>query len=158
MASHRRRTYIEPGAGFGQRAVIQRTGGHAQAMQESRMRVKLCACAGCLRIASHGGYCLRHKGLADRKKKGPFRGTVRSSSSPYNGLYRTARWRRERRAFLEEHPFCAVCGGTSTLVDHIVPHHGDEIVFWDQRNWQALCASCHSAKTLRENNFFKKNL
>jgi 5-methylcytosine-specific restriction endonuclease McrA len=32
----------------------------------------------------------------------------------------------------------------ATLVDHIVPHKGDEVLFWDQNNWQGLCDTCHS--------------
>ncbi|MBB4267611.1 HNH endonuclease [Roseospira visakhapatnamensis] len=60
---------------------------------------------------------------------------------------RTAAWKRARRAFLAEHPVCAVCGAPATVVDHIVPHRGDLTVFWDRSRWQALCASCHGRKT-----------
>ena len=35
----------------------------------------------------------------------------------------------------------------ATDVDHIVPHRGDPVLFWDQSNWQALCHSHHSIKT-----------
>jgi 5-methylcytosine-specific restriction protein A len=35
-------------------------------------------------------------------------------------------------------------------VDHIVSHHGDEALFWDEDNLQALCKSCHDKKTARE--------
>jgi len=36
----------------------------------------------------------------------------------------------------------------STVVDHIQPVKGPEDpAFWDPRNHQALCRSCHSAKT-----------
>ena len=28
-------------------------------------------------------------------------------------------------------------------MDHIVPHRGDHKCFWDRKNWQALCRSCH---------------
>jgi 5-methylcytosine-specific restriction protein A len=38
----------------------------------------------------------------------------------------------------------------ATDVDHIVPHRGDSILFWDQNNWQALCHRHHSIKTRRE--------
>jgi 5-methylcytosine-specific restriction protein A len=34
------------------------------------------------------------------------------------------------------------------VVDHVAPHRGDEMLFWDrERNWQALCRACHDAKT-----------
>jgi 5-methylcytosine-specific restriction endonuclease McrA len=30
------------------------------------------------------------------------------------------------------------------VVDHIQPHRGDQRLFWDRRNWQPLCRTCHS--------------
>ena len=41
----------------------------------------------------------------------------------------------------------------ATLVDHKTPHRGDPERFWDQeKNWQGLCATCHSgAKRELEN-------
>ena len=65
-------------------------------------------------------------------------------------LYDTARWKRERAAFLRAHPLCRYCeqqGRTSlaTVVDHITPHKGDPALFWNQENWQSLCATDHSA-------------
>jgi 5-methylcytosine-specific restriction protein A len=38
----------------------------------------------------------------------------------------------------------------ATVVDHIIPHRGDEKLFWDRDNWQALCKSCHDHKTWTE--------
>jgi len=35
----------------------------------------------------------------------------------------------------------------ATVVDHIVPHRGDPILFWDEKNWQPLCKDCHGVKT-----------
>jgi len=35
----------------------------------------------------------------------------------------------------------------ATVVDHIVPHKGDAVLFWKQSNWQALCRDCHNRKT-----------
>lgn len=60
-----------------------------------------------------------------------------------------ARWQRYRRTFLAAHPLCVFClrmGRTepATVVDHIEPHKGDEVLFWDTDNWQSLCASCHN--------------
>jgi 5-methylcytosine-specific restriction protein A len=65
------------------------------------------------------------------------------------------RWRRARLAFLTRHPLCASCQALrrvvpATVVDHLVPHRGDQRLFWDKRNWQGLCKSCHDAKTARE--------
>ncbi len=65
------------------------------------------------------------------------------------------RWRKARASFLREHPLCAMCladGLTvaATVVDHINPHRGDQSLFWDNSNWQPLCASCHSGAKQRE--------
>ena len=39
-----------------------------------------------------------------------------------------------------------------TVVDHIRPHRGDPVLFWDEKNWQSLCKSCHDKKTWNEDN------
>ena len=38
----------------------------------------------------------------------------------------------------------------ATVVDHMVPHRGDEKLFWDRSNWRALCKRCHDKKTGNE--------
>ena len=65
------------------------------------------------------------------------------------------RWRVLARAFLRRHPFCVACRAArrvtlATDVDHVVAHKGDDGLFWDEANWQALCARCHGLKTKRE--------
>ncbi|WP_368028316.1 HNH endonuclease signature motif containing protein [Paenibacillus sp. DCT19] len=40
------------------------------------------------------------------------------------------------------------------MVDHIVPHKGDEGLFWDSTNWQALCKRCHDIKTVTQDGGF----
>lgn len=62
-----------------------------------------------------------------------------------------ARWRRARAAFLAEHPLCADhqargLVAAATVVDHIVPHRGDQALFWDRANWQPLCKGCHDSQ------------
>ena len=64
-------------------------------------------------------------------------------------------WRNARAVYLAENPLCVLClqEGTTTEateVDHIVPHKGHQALFWDVRNWQALCKSHHSQKTAHE--------
>jgi 5-methylcytosine-specific restriction enzyme A len=64
-------------------------------------------------------------------------------------------WRRARAAFLAQHPLCAACRALgrvvpATVVDHVVPHRGDQKLFWDQTNWAPACKPCHDAKTARE--------
>jgi 5-methylcytosine-specific restriction enzyme A len=65
------------------------------------------------------------------------------------------RWRRARAAYLARHPLCVPCRVAGRLkpaavVDHVVPHRGDPVLFWDEGNWQGLCKPCHDAKTARE--------
>jgi 5-methylcytosine-specific restriction protein A len=38
----------------------------------------------------------------------------------------------------------------ATVVDHVIPHKGDKALFWDESNWQPMCAPCHSSKTVKE--------
>ena len=66
-----------------------------------------------------------------------------------------AKWRAARRQFIAKNPLCCACmaGGRVTptfAVDHIVPHRGDQRLFWDVSNWQALCEEHHNAKSSRE--------
>ena len=66
-----------------------------------------------------------------------------------------AEWRKASRQFLRENPLCAECMKAGKLraakvTDHIVPHKGDMLLFWDRSNWRALCWRCHSRKTAKE--------
>ena len=68
------------------------------------------------------------------------------------------RWRTARKKFLKEHPFCVKCQEQGKLikanvVDHIKPHRGDKVLFWDQSNWQPLCKRCHDHKTKTEDRY-----
>ena len=63
-----------------------------------------------------------------------------------------SRWQKARDLFLKQHPLCAFCQAEgkivpATVVDHIIPHRGDQTLFWDQSNWEALCKDCHDKKT-----------
>ena len=64
-------------------------------------------------------------------------------------LYDLRRWRRASRAYLGAHPLCVMCeqqgrATLATVVDHVIPHKGDPVLFWDESNWQGLCATDHS--------------
>ena len=63
-----------------------------------------------------------------------------------------ARWRKARALYLRQYPLCVLCHAEgkvvpATVVDHIIPHRGDQKLFWDQANWAALCKECHDRKT-----------
>jgi 5-methylcytosine-specific restriction protein A len=38
------------------------------------------------------------------------------------------------------------------VVDHIIPHKGDMKLFWDTKNWSALCKWHHDSVKQREEN------
>jgi len=71
------------------------------------------------------------------------------------------RWRKARATFLRGHALCVECDRDgivmpATRVDHITPHKGDQVLFWDKTNWQPLCESHHNAKTAREDSNFAR--
>jgi 5-methylcytosine-specific restriction protein A len=37
----------------------------------------------------------------------------------------------------------------ATVVDHVVPHRGDMALFWDPKNRQSLCDTCHNSHKQR---------
>lgn len=59
------------------------------------------------------------------------------------------RWAAESQAYRQQHPLCCCCRANGLIVacevvDHIQPHRGDQRLFWDPANWQALCHRCHN--------------
>lgn len=103
-----------------------------------------CRHPGCPELIPYGTkYCEKHKPMHPEE--------VRSAGS--RGYGRA--WQKASKAFLSAHPLCARCMAEgryrkATVVDHIVPHRGDELLFWDRGNWQALCKKCHDNKTWTE--------
>lgn len=66
----------------------------------------------------------------------------------------TATWDRAAADFKRRNPLCVMCQARGKItaayaVDHIVPHKGDQKLFWDESNWQSLCQECHSADKQR---------
>ncbi|AWV07218.1 HNH endonuclease signature motif containing protein [Marilutibacter maris] len=65
------------------------------------------------------------------------------------------RWQQYRLRFLAEHPLCVMCQAegrvtAATIVDHKQPHRGDERLFWEPTNHQALCKPHHDGEKQRE--------
>jgi len=109
-----------------------------------------CSWPGCNTLVS-SGRCERHA-IQTRRMVDARRGSAASRGYNY-------KWRKARSRFLTHHPLCAACFSSgrvnpSSEVDHIRPHKGDEALFWDERNWQALCKACHSRKTNSEDGGF----
>jgi len=79
--------------------------------------------------------------------------TNKSSIARYGFNYR--RWRKIRRMHLIQNPLCAECLkqniiNLATQVDHIKPHRGDPVKFYDRKNLQSLCTSHHNQKSAKE--------
>lgn len=73
------------------------------------------------------------------------------------------RWQKARAAFLAAHPLCAECERegrltAATVVDHVVPHKGDQELFWRESNWAPMCAACHDRKTATHDGAFGRPL
>lgn len=105
-----------------------------------------CARPGC-RTLGHERYCDAHQ-KQERQEQDQRRGSAAS-----RGYGR--KWQAARIDFIRRHPICIACHregrvAATTVVDHIVPHRGDEKLFWRRSNWQPLCKTCHDAKTARE--------
>jgi 5-methylcytosine-specific restriction endonuclease McrA len=81
----------------------------------------------------------------------------RNAAAPWREWYNTTEWRRlridifKRDLFTCQWPGCGrVEGNTSLLVaDHVVPHRGDERLFWNCTNLQTLCKPCHDGPKAR---------
>lgn len=74
-----------------------------------------------------------------------------------------ARWQRERKAFLSkpENVLCVMCKEDgriteATVVDHKVPHRGDQALMWDRTNWQPLCKWHHDSHKQAEEKGHKR--
>ena len=64
-------------------------------------------------------------------------------------------WRKARDRFLALHPLCVYCKEqglitAATVVDHKIPHRGDQTLFWDEGNWQSLCKPHHDGTKAKE--------
>lgn len=117
-----------------------------------RIAPRACRSPACSRTTSHvSGFCpdcLSKRRAADDQRRG---------SAAERG-YGT-RWQKARATYLASHPLCKQCGERglivrATVVDHIIPHKGDQKLFWDARNWQPLCKPCHDKKTATEDGGF----
>lgn len=70
-------------------------------------------------------------------------------------LYHTARWKDLRKKVLWEEKQCRRCEKRGVFsvpdtVNHIKPHRGDPVLFFDRENLEAVCAQCHGGLIQRE--------
>ncbi len=109
-------------------------------------RPRPCKQPGCRALVRDRAYCEQHKPKEYERPTAHQRG--------YG-----ARWQKARAGWLRSYPLCVVCQAEGKLtvatdVDHITPHKGDMVLFWDASNWQSLCRAHHSQKTAREDGGF----
>lgn len=114
--------------------------------------MKPCNHAGCGKLIQQlDSHCPKHKQLVSKQKDA---GRKTAHQRGY-----TSKWRTARLGFLAKHPLCQHCTDNNeveeaTVVDHITPHRGDSVLFWDRQNWQPLCKLCHDRKTATEDGGF----
>lgn len=101
-----------------------------------------------------GTYCEQHK----KQEKVSSREYDKQRGTATQRGY-DSRWRKARKTFLSRNPLCKHCEEEgrltpATVVDHVVPHKGDKVLFWDKDNWQPLCTRCHNRKTAKEDGGF----
>lgn len=100
----------------------------------------------------------RLKTIPPRLKQAPTRVTSLPRTEAWSsGLTTTERgygwrWQQARNRFLgrAENALCRMCAAegrtvAATVVDHIVPHKGDQRLMWDEANWQPLCKLHHDS-------------
>ena len=103
-----------------------------------------CKHPGCGMLVEYGQkYCAEHKSMHPEY-------TRAASKRGYSSA-----WQKASKAYLREHPLCVEClkcgiYTQATVVDHVKPHRGDKVLFWNRNNWQSLCKPCHDKKTGRE--------
>ncbi len=103
-----------------------------------------CNQPGCPALVSKG-YCDKHR---EKKQRG-------SSTQRGYGY----RWQQARLVYLKENPLCVQCKEDNQIVaaqviDHIIPHKGNQELSWDEDNWQSLCKHHHDIKTATEDGGF----
>lgn len=67
----------------------------------------------------------------------------------YRHLYRSQKWKVLSYDFLKRNPKCTFCGAKSQVTDHITPHKGNVMMFFDVNNLQPLCKRCHDSDKAR---------
>lgn len=110
-----------------------------------------CCASGCRALVDKG-YCADHQHLAPKQLIERQRGNSSQRGYGY-------KWQVARKRHLVEHPLCVECESNgivkaADVVDHIIPHKGDQQLFWDESNWQSLCSTCHNRKTATQDSNF----
>lgn len=107
--------------------------------------------------------CRRAPAVVRGRCRGCYRSVDRDRGTFRERGY-TSTWDRRAADFKRRYPYCGMRPGNrkpvmshcveqgrqtpAYQVDHVVPHRGNQQLFWDEQgNWQSLCRSCGSAKS-----------
>lgn len=119
---------------------------------------RLCCCPGCSRFREEGSkYCSKHRekyeAIEEQRKKEWLEKKYNWSNrqrtlNPERRKFYGARWRKARKLFLENHPYCS-CEGCNQMAMEI--HHDwpvgydywNEHDFYDSTHWVGLCRYHH---------------
>ena len=118
-----------------------------------RSSQKLCAYPACGAL-TRSRFCSKHIKVEVKRKAAGDRLRPNSYQRGYD-----RQWRNARKFFLIGYPVCVHClakgiDRLAQVVDHIVPHKGCKVLFWNRKNWQSLCKQCHDRKTATEDGGF----
>lgn len=112
----------------------------------------ICRHPGCGKAIARPGYCDNHQNDArqwDNNKRAAARQQKRTLST------NSTIWRRLRDQVLREQPLCAECHRNRRITEaSVIDHVNGDATDNRRENLQALCASCHSRKTAREDGGF----
>lgn len=93
------------------------------------------------------GFCSDHEQHAPKRSFDKLKPGIRDK------FYDTPEWRKTRKEYLEQHPWCQLrlkdCKRRATQVDHKKPR-SEGGASLDPSNLQGLCSSCHGKKTLQQ--------
>lgn len=111
-----------------------------------------CSQPGCPELTDHR-FCPAHARAEDERYR------TYQRDPAINKRY-DHRWHKIRNAYIAKHPLCEHCQVTGRVtpaaeVDHIVPLERGGT--HDETNLQALCKPCHSSKTAREDERWRKD-
>lgn len=70
-------------------------------------------------------------------------------------MYDAQAWRNYRVRFLATNRECYSCGNSAEVVDHLIPHKGDQKLFEKLDNHIPLCVTCHNTVTTKFDRNFR---
>lgn len=119
---------------------------------------KICAKPNCGKLTT-GRFCEQHNIENQRNVKAKAKTYDNERGNRHQRGY-DSKWSAYSKRYRIKHPLCLHCEKVgivkqSECVDHIIPVDGpDDPLFWDEKNHQALCHTCHSIKTAKEDGAF----